>query len=132
MLTEIHVDVSSLHDLPERVRVLLDPEDNGEGGPVLDVGLDALLPPGLLRQVHDLHRSSRALDGAGGKREDSATSLEILLDFRRKMMKNNLKLINGLLRLFHIFGAVVGADSWRVKSFWQPLDLVISEHITGH
>ena len=77
MLTEIHVDVPSLHDLPERVRVLLDPEDDGEGGPVLDVGLDALVPPGLLRQVHDLHRSPGALDGASGKGEDGATSLKI-------------------------------------------------------
>ena len=77
MLTEIHVDVSSLHDLPECVRVFLHTEDDGEGGPVLDVGLDALLPPGLLRQVHDLHRSPCALDGAGGKGEDGATSLDI-------------------------------------------------------
>ena len=45
-------------------------------------------------------------------------------------MTDNLKLINGLLRLLHIFGAVIGANSWRVKCLRQPLDLVISEHIT--
>ena len=79
MLAQIHIDVSSFDNFPECVRILLDPEDDGEGGPVLDVGLDALLPPGLLRQVHDLHRRPRALDGAGGEREDCATSLEIYL-----------------------------------------------------
>ena len=48
-----------------------------------------------------------------------------------KKDESNLKLVNGLLCLFHIFGAVIGSNSWRVKCLRQSLDLVISEHITG-
>ena len=43
-----------LDDLPETVGVLLDPEDDWQGGVVLYAGRDARLPKHLLRQVHDL------------------------------------------------------------------------------
>ena len=66
---------SLIDDVPQRVRVLLDPEEDGEGGAVVDVGGDAAAAPRLLRQVHDLLRGARTLDRRSGEGEDGIAAL---------------------------------------------------------
>ena len=58
VLAQVNIDLPLIDDLPQRVRVLLDPEEHGEGGAVVDVGRDAAAAPRLLRQVHDLLRGA--------------------------------------------------------------------------
>lgn len=55
-------------------------EDGRSGSVVGDVGINLLGVPGVMRKMHNLLRSTSALNGHGGVGEDGVSSLKIIAD----------------------------------------------------
>merc|ERR1719322_70525 len=77
ILSQMNIDVPTLDNLPEDIRILLDTKEYGKRRPVLNVRLDTFVPPGFLRQIHDLLRRPRTLDRTVGERKHCCASLEL-------------------------------------------------------